>query len=100
MSTLHVDSVTKSFGEKKILQDVYLTCKIGQIIGILGRIGQGKSTLLQIIFGIINGDTQFIKFNNTVLTKQSQRKEKIAYLPQRPSFPKNVRVKKFNFFVL
>lgn len=93
MSKLHIDSVTKSYGSKKILQDVYLSCETGKIIGLLGRIGTGKSTLLQIIFGTIKGDTQFIKYNNQVLTKQSDRRNTIAYLPQSPMFPKNIKVK-------
>ncbi|MCS3870802.1 ABC-type multidrug transport system ATPase subunit [Chryseobacterium ginsenosidimutans] len=94
MSKLHVDSVTKSYDSKKILQDIYLSCETGKIIALLGGIGSGKSTLLQIIFGTIKGDSQFIKFNNQVLTKQSDRINKIAYLPQQPIFPKNIKVKK------
>jgi ABC-type multidrug transport system ATPase subunit len=94
MSKLHVDSVTKSCDSKKILQDIYLSCETGKIIALLGGIGSGKSTLLQIIFGTIKGDSQFIKFNNQVLTKQSDRINKIAYLPQQPIFPKNIKVKK------
>ena len=93
MSILHIDSVTKSFGSKKILQDVYLTCETGKVVALLGSIGSGKSTLLQIIFGTVKGDSQFIKFNDKVLTKQSDRKNRIAYLPQQPMFPKNTTVK-------
>lgn len=94
MNTLHIDSITKSFGSRKILQDIYLSCKTGKIVGILGPAGGGKSTLLQIIFGTVKGDTQFIKYNNTVLHNQFDRKNKIAYLPQRDSFlPKNSKIK-------
>ncbi len=93
MSKLHIDSVTKSYGSKKILQDVYLSCETGKIIGLIGGIGSGKSTLLQIIFGTIKGNSQFIKFNDQVLTSQSDRRNKIVYLPQSPMFPKNIKVK-------
>lgn len=93
MSKLHIDSITKSFGPKKILQDIYMACETGQIVALLGGIGSGKSTLLQIIFGTMQGDTQFIKFNNEVLMKQSDRRNKIAYMPQSPMFPKNTKVK-------
>jgi len=50
MSQLDADSITKSFGGKKILQDIFLSCKTNEIVGLLGRNGSGKSTLLQIIF--------------------------------------------------
>lgn len=93
MSKLHIDSITKSYGSKKILQDIYLICETGQIVALLGKIGSGKSTLLQIIFGTVKGDTQFIKFNDKVLVKQSDRRQKIAYLPQQPMFPKNYKIK-------
>lgn len=69
MSSLHIDSITKSFGENKILQDVYLSCETGKIVSILGRNGCGKSTLFQIIFGTQRGDTHYIKFNTTSLKK-------------------------------
>ena len=95
MSRLHIDSVTKSFGGRKILQDIYLSCETGKTTGILGPSGSGKSTLLEIIFGTIKGDTQFIKLNDTILKNQSDRKNKIAYLPQRSSFlPKECKIRK------
>ncbi|MBD3905688.1 ATP-binding cassette domain-containing protein [Chryseobacterium sp. Ch-15] len=93
MSKLHIDSITKSFGEKDILKDIYLSCETGEILGILGRNGCGKSTLFQIIFGTIKGETQYIKFNNTILKDQSDRKNRIAYLPQHSFLPKNIKIK-------
>ena len=93
MSKLHIDSVTKSYGSRTILKDIYLSCETGKIMALIGGIGSGKSTLLQIIFGTMKGDSQFIKFNDQVLTKQSDRKNKIAYLPQTPMFPKDIKIK-------
>lgn len=93
MSKLHVDSITKSFGDRKILQGIYLSCETGKIVALLGRNGTGKSTLLQIIFGTVHGDNQFIKVDNKVLKTQFDRKEKIAYLPQYPFLPKNIKIK-------
>ncbi|MBD8082070.1 ATP-binding cassette domain-containing protein [Chryseobacterium caseinilyticum] len=93
MSRLHIDSITKSFGEKEILKDIYLGLDTGKITGLLGRNGSGKSTLFQIIFGSLKGETQYIKFNETILQKQSDRKNRIAYLPQHSFLPKNVKIK-------
>ncbi|WP_404986904.1 ATP-binding cassette domain-containing protein [Chryseobacterium sp. M5] len=92
MNKLHIDSITKSFGEKDILKDIYLSCETGNISGLLGRNGSGKSTLFQIIFGSIKGDTQYIKLN-TILKNQFDRKNKIAYLPQYSFLPKNIKIK-------
>ncbi len=93
MSKLHIDSITKSFGEKDILKDIYLSCETGNICGLLGRNGSGKSTLFQIIFGTIKGDTQYIKLNDIILKNQSDRKNRIAYLPQHSFLPKNIKIK-------
>ncbi|WP_288460706.1 ATP-binding cassette domain-containing protein [uncultured Chryseobacterium sp.] len=94
MSRLHIDSVTKSFNEKKILRDIYIGCETGKIIGLLGRNGTGKSTLLQIIFGTEKGDSQFIRVDDKVLQNQMDRKGRIAYLPQHSFLPRGVKIKK------
>lgn len=93
MSKLHIDSITRSFGEKDILKDIYLSCETGTISGLLGRNGSGKSTLFQIIFGTVKGEIQYIKFNNTILKDQSDRKNRIAYLPQYSFLPRNIKIK-------
>ncbi len=94
MSKIHIDSVTKSFGEKKVLQDIFLSCETGEILGILGRNGSGKSTLFEIIFGTLKGENQFIKFNEIILKNQVDRKNRISYLPQNSFLPKNIKIKK------
>ncbi len=93
MSLLHVDSLTKSFNENKILKDIYISCETGKIAGILGRNGSGKSTLLKIIFGTVKGDHQYIRVDNKVLQNQWDRKGNIAYLPQHFFLPKGGKVK-------
>jgi len=93
MNKLHIDSITKSFDKNKILQDVYLACETGKILGLLGRNGSGKSTLFKIIFGTLKGDMQFIKINNEVLKNQFDRRNRIAYLSQASFLPKNVKIK-------
>lgn len=71
---LEVDSVIKMYGETTILADVYLSCVPGDIIGLFGRNGTGKSTLLRIIFGSLKGDRSCIrktvKFKNKPLIAQ------------------------------
>ncbi|GAA5085156.1 ATP-binding cassette domain-containing protein [Chryseobacterium ginsengisoli] len=93
MSKLHVDSITKSFDEKKILRDIYISCETGKVVGLLGRNGSGKSTLLKIIFGTEKGDSQFIRVDDEVLQNQTDRKGKIAYLPQHFFLPKGIKIK-------
>jgi ABC-type lipopolysaccharide export system ATPase subunit len=91
---LEIDSVNKTFGEKKVLSDVFLKCEIGDIIGVFGKNGSGKSTLLKIIFGTLNAENKFIRLNNRVLNQPFKIKNGICYLPQDNFIPNSFSVKK------
>jgi len=89
--TLKVDSVQLSFGDRKILQDVYLSCKQGEIVGLLGRNGCGKSSLLKIIFGTLKPSYKYISIDDVYIHKGFHN-TRIAYLPQHNYLPKGMRV--------
>jgi ABC-type multidrug transport system ATPase subunit len=91
---LEVDSVIVSFDERKILSDCYLKCETGDIIGILGRNGCGKSSLLKIIFGTLFTYNKFIRINQKVYSQPYKHGNLIAYLPQHDFLPKNISIGK------
>jgi ABC-type multidrug transport system ATPase subunit len=93
MLELFVDSIQKSFGHHKILTDVFISCKPGEIIGLLGRNGAGKSTLLKIIFGSVEADNRFIRIDGKNCTQLSDRKGRLNYLPQDNFLPSHLRIK-------
>lgn len=94
MKLLEVQNLNKSFGKKKILQDISFYCKTGEIIGVFGRNGSGKSTLLKIIFGTLKADSGKLLVNNQYLkSKNVVPSRKIAYLPQNTFLPKNIKVR-------
>lgn len=90
---LHVDSIEKSFDDKKILKDVFLSCETGEIVGILGRNGSGKSTLLEIIFGTISAENKFVRVGTKVIKNISDNKNIIHYLSQDHFLPNHLKVK-------
>ena len=49
MELLKTEKLCKSFGDKQILKDITLTIPRGRIIGLLGKNGMGKSTLIKLI---------------------------------------------------
>jgi ABC-type multidrug transport system ATPase subunit len=93
MSKLHVDSVIKNFDTKQVLTDVFISCRKGEIIGLLGRNGTGKSTLLKIIFGSMQANRKFVKIGDTVSTGLFEQRNLIKYLPQDSFLPNHLKVK-------
>jgi len=92
MSGLHVDSVRKRFGDKQVLNDVFISCKQGQIIALLGRNGSGKSTLLKIIFGSLSADNKFVKIDDRKIDSLYDSRKLIHYLSQDNHLPNHVKI--------
>jgi len=88
------DSIRKSFGEKQILTDIFLRCRTGDIIGLLGRNGSGKSTLLKILFGTLYTNYKHISVNGENLSQPFKKKGIISFLHQDNFLPKNLTVNK------
>jgi ABC-type multidrug transport system ATPase subunit len=93
MNKLHVDSVIKSFGTKQVLTDVFISCQKGEIVGLLGRNGTGKSTLLKIIFGSMPANNRFVKIGDKLSTGLFSNRNLIKFLPQDNFLPNHVKVK-------
>ncbi len=82
MNTLEVDSVSLAFGGRKILTDVYLKCETGDVVGLLGRNGSGKSSLMKIIFGTLHGENQSVRLNGRYVKQLFKSSNTLHYLPQ------------------
>lgn len=92
MELLQCINVDKSFGNKKILKDVNLTVKRGKIIGLLGKNGTGKTTLIKLINDLLMVDTGKILINGNEVGVES--KKVISYLPERTYLDKSMTVEK------
>ena len=94
MDLLKVTDLNKSYGKKPILRNINLECKVGEIIGIFGRNGTGKSTLLKLIFGTVKADSILIKVNSEIISQKAIiPSKKIGYLPQDTFLPKERKVR-------
>jgi len=91
---LEIDSVVKAFDMHVVLTDVYLKCQTGDIIGMLGRNGTGKSTLLKILFGTLNADRKFIRIDGKVYNQPYKTLNEICYLPQDSFLPRHMSIEK------
>lgn len=87
MKELHVDGIQKSFGLNRILSDVYLSCKPGEIVGLLGRNGCGKSTLMKVICGAVRAENRFVRVDGAVVLGVRDTSQWIGYVPQHHFLP-------------
>jgi ABC-type multidrug transport system ATPase subunit len=91
-NTLEIDSIQLSFGEKTVLKSIYIKAETGQITGILGRNGCGKSCLLKLIFGEMKSQDKSVRINGKVLFEDSRNSEDMKMLPQFNFLPKHIKV--------
>ncbi|MBI4146105.1 ABC transporter ATP-binding protein [Candidatus Woesearchaeota archaeon] len=90
-SVLSVHGVVKSFQDHKVLQGIDLDVRKGEIFGIIGMSGTGKTTLLNVIVGFLRpdaGDVLLSVGNSSVgvLKNASLVKRHIGFSTQTPSF--------------
>ncbi|MBU4495932.1 MAG: ABC transporter ATP-binding protein [Acidobacteria bacterium] len=80
---LEIKDLAKSFGKKRVLENIGFTVKKGEIVGLLGLNGEGKTTLIRSILGIIPFDGGTIHYNSLPLTYSTGRgKHSIAVVPE------------------
>src|SRR5689334_13556143 len=84
---LEVKNLHKSYGEKHVHQGVSFKLFKGEILGLFGGSGSGKSVILRSIIGLEKPDSGEILFENQDLTKYTERelvpiRTKIAYVFQ------------------
>lgn len=94
MNTLSVSALSKSFGRKTLLDNVDFQCSTGEILGIFGRNGCGKSTMLKLLFGTMKADSMQMAINGKAIAPGEVIPQgHIGYLPQDPFLPKNLKVR-------
>ena len=82
---LSIERLTKTYGEKKAVDDLSLSIKAGEIYGFIGHNGAGKTTTLKSVVGILAFDAGEIKVNGiSVRENPLAVKREIAYIPDNP----------------
>ncbi|MFC5411355.1 ATP-binding cassette domain-containing protein [Larkinella bovis] len=86
-SVLEADGIELHLSGRKILQSVYIKLETGQITGLLGRNGSGKSCLMKSVMGLMPTGSQSVRVDNKYIEKPYQKPGLIRYLPQQPFIP-------------
>ena len=87
---INVESVSKLFESKTVIENVSFAINPGQIFGLLGPNGAGKTTLIRMLLDIIKPDKGQILIEGNKLTNKD--KNKIGYLPEERGLYKNQKV--------
>ncbi len=98
---IQIDSITKSFSEKNILNNLNLDVKEKEILSLLGPNGCGKTTLLNILSGLTKQDSGNIYINDILVSGKTDTRKvhlkpserKIGYVFQTVSLFPHMRVK-------
>ncbi len=85
MSILEVNHICKSFGKKKVLNDVSFSIDEGVILGFIGPNGAGKTTTIKIILGLQSLDSGEVKINGYSITEDfSKAIERVGAIVENP----------------
>lgn len=93
---LSVNNVSKSFGDKQVLKGISFSCESGKALGLLGRNGAGKTTMIRIIMGVFNADNGNVTLDGVPMNTSNV---KIGYLPEeRGLYPKKKIMEQLVYF--
>ena len=85
MTMLHINHLTKTYGEKKAVDDLSLHIRPGEIYGFIGHNGAGKTTTIKSVCGILKFDSGEIQIDGTSIRENPLAcKQKLAYIPDNP----------------
>lgn len=86
---IEITNLCKSFKDTKVLNDITIKIKKGNIIGIIGRNGSGKTVLFKCICGLISPTKGTVKINNKILRKDIDIPNNIGAIIENPGFLPN-----------
>jgi len=96
MAVLRASNLAKSYKQKKVVIDVSLEIRSGEIVGLLGPNGAGKTTCFYMIVGLVPADQGRITIDSrdiTPLPMHGRARQGIGYLPQEASVFRKLSVR-------
>ncbi|OGE83988.1 MAG: hypothetical protein A2Y39_07120 [Candidatus Delongbacteria bacterium GWF2_40_14] len=80
---IRLEKVSKSYGDKQVLKNIDLTIKKGTIMGLVGKNGAGKTTMIKSLLGLLKLDSgKASLFGEDSWDLPGEIKQKLGYVPQ------------------
>ena len=86
---IEIKDVTKKFKDQTVLDGVTLTCPTGEITGIIGHNGSGKSVLFKCICGLLYADSGEIRVDGQEMKRGGKMIQDAGVIIENPSFLEN-----------
>jgi len=100
MNVIEMNNLTKEFGDLKAVNNVTLSIKKGQLFGLLGPNGSGKTTMIKMLTGQIKPTNGTAKILNTdVLKNPIQVRELVGIIPEQETPPSFLKAEEYLEFV-
>lgn len=94
-----VEHLVKYYGEKKVLSDISFSIREGEVVGLLGLNGAGKSTTMNILTGYLSATSGSVQIDgHDILADANEAKRNIGYLPELFAFYPEMRVDEYLAF--
>jgi len=97
---IQVSNLSKSYGEKRAIQNLNFTLEKGEVVGLLGLNGAGKTTTIRILTGYLIPTSGDAKINGkSIFDEPLEAKKRIGYLPESPPLYEELNVRDYLLFV-
>jgi len=90
---IKIEKLSKHFKTNQVLRELDLKLEKPGITALLGPNGSGKTTLVKCILGLVHPDSGDIYFDDHLVKRQYDYRNRISYLPQIAKFPENLTVR-------
>lgn len=97
---IEISNLTKHYGKHPALETVSFTVSAGQVVGLLGLNGAGKSTTMNILAGCLSPTFGTVKINGFDMESESEKaKRGIGYLPETPPLYPDMKAGEYLDFI-
>jgi ABC-2 type transport system ATP-binding protein len=96
---IKITKLTKSYGKQKVVENLSLEIKKGEIFGFLGPNGAGKTTAMKVIVGLNQPDDGKVEIEGNNLEKLASR-QIIGYMPENANYYDHLAAEEFLIFMI